>query len=177
MSMTSLTAGQLRWSLERTADICVIPIRTLREWVAVGLLRPVVAGGKGGVGKCHLLSTQQLYGLVVVDALIRSQRGCGRSYARSVLECFQAMTESVLEVWMGERTDDYAEEAVAAWTSSQAAEPCLIDRGEPALPGDDEAVADMTERHYRIDAAIRERLGQPSSRTAGRSRASSRKVK
>jgi DNA-binding transcriptional MerR regulator len=170
---TNLATVITAFTLEEAAEVCGLNPQVLRNWVSGGHITPAI---RGSTGRTHRFSCQQLLGLASIGALIRSERGCSRSYARELMARFEAITDAALADWMGGRADTCTEEGSAAWASIPEDTPVLGARNSAALPSDVETERDIERRHRRVKDAIRARLGLAAPSAADRPRAGSGKA-
>jgi hypothetical protein len=148
--------GSLTFTLEETADICLMRPRLLHRWIEDGRLTPAVPGSKGR-GLWHRFSPMQLIGLAIAAGMAKSKRGCSLAYVEEVLTTFSAMSESALEHWLAIRRDVYSEEARAVF--DQAPIFGSDDDVSFMMPSDVETIRDVVGRVERVEEAIRRRLG------------------
>jgi hypothetical protein len=152
--------GSLTFTLEETAEICLMRQKLVHKYIELGLLTPAVPGSKGR-GCWHRFSPQQLIALAVAAGLVRSKRGCSLEYVNEVIETFSNMSESVLEHWLAVRRDAYTEEAKAKFDKAAIFE--LADDVEVfgvVVEPDMETLRDVVGRVDRVEEAILKRLGK-----------------
>jgi hypothetical protein len=101
MSPIDRRRRRLAYSLDEAARLGGLSgPQQLRDWVAAGLIQPMVRGGKGR-GRSHYFGAQQVLGMAIVAALNQTCRGCSVAYARRVLDTFGGMTTRQLRAWLG----------------------------------------------------------------------------
>jgi hypothetical protein len=170
LSRTLTGAASVRFRHNETAFICEMSAKMLHNWVGEGRVVPAEPGSRGRYSG-HRYSPQQLLGLAIVAAFVRSKRGCSADYVKEVLDTFTDMPDSALEHWLSTRRDAYTEEARAKWDKSPLFDPppkTMTDFSIPPkevpfvqvwTPSDEELLCDMICRVERVKEAILKRLG------------------
>jgi hypothetical protein len=79
--------------------LCGLPLTTLTDWVAKGIVQPVALGAKGR-GKSSRFSPDQALGLAVAAGLHNSERGCNPKYAGEVVRQVGRMDQLRFGEWL-----------------------------------------------------------------------------
>jgi hypothetical protein len=160
---TKRAGAVMNFTLDQTAAICGINSQDLRDWVAHGIVTPIVPGGKGR-GRCHRFSVQQVLGLIYTTALWKSPRGCRLPAFKEVLELavrmHNSMSRSAIEQLMGTRADAWSEEEFNRFVSPLKASEMEAFRREH-----EEEDRMATDGLVRLQAVVRERAGILESRS------------
>jgi hypothetical protein len=104
----SLTS--IRFTTHEVADIIRISSQIIRGWVTRKYLVPANPGAIGAPG--HLFSVGQLLGAAIASGLSREHLVTGKIIKHILAGC-GAMSEAVLEHWLGGKPDAHTEEAYA----------------------------------------------------------------
>jgi len=157
---------------EEFAKLVYMEPQMVRDWVKTGRLTPALPGCKGQV---HRFSGQQALGMAVITCLSVSDRGCGGTYARKVLDWFEAMDDRDLAYWVESHADDqpgdvHDEEHFAKWDNGPRLSPILAHNPKAPPLGafaDDVKTQELIDETWkRIEAAIRSRMTpRPAQRT------------
>jgi hypothetical protein len=130
------------FTAEETAVLVKMNLHVLRNWIQQSVIKPVVKGGRGP-GNPYKFSAQQLLGLVVVNALLRSKRGCSRAYAQEIIAVWSSMSDEALSEWLsvysGELSDERTEESFAVWKTASI----FVPLRDQDLPSDKQASAEI----------------------------------
>ncbi len=148
------------WRIVEVTELTGLPGQTLRDWITQGRIVPAYPGGRGK-GKQHRFSHEQLIGLTVAAACLRSEIGCGHDYAARAARMFGDMDDRALMAWLrqgGTPEDDFdaarSEEAIATVDDS------WLDRNATCVPGHDELRADIDRSLAKVEAFIQLRILQ-----------------
>jgi DNA-binding transcriptional MerR regulator len=161
------------------AELVGMDSQQLRNWVAAGVINPVMRGT--GRGSVHLFSGQQALAMAAVAVLADSTRGCNFAYARKILAAYEGMPDRVLNYLVGgPGADDRDEEEWHRWKGADA-HTALLDPTARDGPWDDGEQASVNERisaaFRRVEEAVRAKLTPAGRRPGPRGPASRMKGK
>lgn len=106
---TVLDPANVTFDLKEVASIVGIDSQDLRNWVAGGIITPVVRGGDGR-GNTHRFSINQLVGLGIGCAWRKSPRGCLLELLGAEVQRYEGWSLSAIQGLLRVLPDEFTEE-------------------------------------------------------------------
>jgi hypothetical protein len=106
----------LLFPIDRVANTIDLETQVLRNWVALGMIRPAMRGRKVR-GRPHRFSVQQFIGLAYIVTMHRAGH-MSRRIIKETLQGYEKMSFETLYNWLHRPEDMHVEERVIAASTS-----------------------------------------------------------